>query len=463
MRLFSMGKFSPRRVFAAVSMMLLGSALAAPAQTSAPATATAPAPAPILHPALFLVGDSLTRTGVGNGDTAKWGWGYELPFLFDPSKIHIYNVAVGGRTSKSFIDEGRWKSVIDALQPGDFVTVEFGANDRNAKSPTGSGDAMSAGRGGQQVHTFGWYIEQYAKEAKAKGATPLILSPVPLNGWTNGKLNRGFEGYAQWTKEGADAQNAIYIDMNGLIADHVDPYGSKEKAMEYFVPDSHTTKFGARLNAEILVDAIKKLNRPEVATLVNAMVTEKKTPLWNGTDLTGWHMYLNDDKVDKSKVWTATDGVLKFDTKASGYLATDKKYSNYHLHVDWRWPKDAVSNTNSGVLVHLNPPDAVWPACFECQLKTGNAGQFVGLGLDIPDAPVLTNRKRAPRYTDVKEADLGQWNSYDIYAWGDTVELFINGMHANRNDKLPVTQGSIALQMEGFPVEFKNIWIQPRD
>ncbi|MES1166601.1 MAG: DUF1080 domain-containing protein [Pseudomonadota bacterium] len=184
-----------------------------------------------------------------------------------------------------------------------------------------------------------------------------------------------------------------------------------------------------------------------------------RVTLWNGTDLTGWTLFLG-DTTDPKSVWTATGGVLRFDSKASGYIRTEKTFSNYHLHVEWRWPKDAVANSNSGVMVHLNGPDILWPASFEAQLKNGNAGHFVGLGLDIPDAPMLNNRKRAPRLADPSEKPLGEWNTYEIYARGDTVELFVNGVRQNHATKLPVSAGAIALQMEGFPIEFRNVWLE---
>ena len=185
-----------------------------------------------------------------------------------------------------------------------------------------------------------------------------------------------------------------------------------------------------------------------------------RTTLWNGTDLAGWTVYVNDAAVDPASVWKAADGVLRLATKASGYVKTEKIFSNYHLHVEWRWPKDAPANTNSGVLLHLHGPDAVWPLCFECQLKTGNAGQVVGLGLDIPDAPMQANRKRAPKLADSSEKPLGEWNTYEIYARGDTIEVFVNGVRQNRVDKLPARAGNIALQLEGFPVDFRNVWLE---
>jgi|GEM_PF-297476 len=186
-----------------------------------------------------------------------------------------------------------------------------------------------------------------------------------------------------------------------------------------------------------------------------------RTTLWNGTDLTGWMLFLSDPAADPKSAWSTANGVLRFDSKASGYLKTEKPYANYRLHVEWRWPADAATNSNSGVLLHVNGPDAVWPLCFEAQLKHGNAGQFVGMGLDIPDAPLLNNRKRSPRLAEPSEMPLGEWNSYDIAARNDTVELFVNGVRQNFANKLPVTSGAIALQLEGFPIEFRNVWLEP--
>jgi hypothetical protein len=187
----------------------------------------------------------------------------------------------------------------------------------------------------------------------------------------------------------------------------------------------------------------------------------ERLALWNGRDLAGWQVFLNDPAVIPTNTWSATDGVLRLDTKASGYLKTERSFSNYRLHVEWRWPgPDTSANANSGVLLHVHGPDAVWPLCFEAQLKNGNAGQVVGMGLDIPDAPLQNNRKRAPRLADSSEKPPGEWNTYEIYARGDAIEVFVNGVRQNQVGKLPVSAGRIALQMEGFPIEFRNVWLE---
>jgi hypothetical protein len=172
---------------------------------------------------------------------------------------------------------------------------------------------------------------------------------------------------------------------------------------------------------------------------------------------------------DAAKVWTITPAegdpaataVLKLDAKSAGYLLTDKAYANYKLHVEWRYPKDAVARSNSGILLHVNGPAMIWPASYEAQLQANNAGQVTGMGLDIPDAPMLNNRKRAARLPGVTEKPLGEWNTYEITAAGDTLELVINGAPANKVTKLPSKSGHIGLQMEGFPIEFRNVYLEP--
>ena len=129
--------------------------------------------------------------------------------------------------------------------------------------------------------------------------------------------------------------------------------------------------------------------------------------LFNGRDLAGWRLFLADNKTEPAAA-TVSDGIIHLSSKFSGYLVTEKTYSDYHVHVEWRWPKDAAANSNSGVLMHLHGPDAVWPLCFECQLKTGNAGQVVGMGLDIPAAPLDNKRKRAPKFAASSEKPFGE-------------------------------------------------------
>lgn len=203
--------------------------------------------------------------------------------------------------------------------------------------------------------------------------------------------------------------------------------------------------------------------------LTSALVAQSTTApaanrvtLFNGKDITGWRVWLENNATPEKPVWSVTDGVLKFDTTLRGYLITEKDYSNYHLHVEWRWPPGAVARSNSGVLVHTQPPDYIWTKSFEVQLQTNNAGQVVGMDLDIPDAPMQQNRKRAPRLASPSDKPIGEWNTAEIHCKGNTIEVFVNGVKQNYVDKLPISEGKIALQMEGFPIEFRNVWLEPK-
>ena len=93
----------------------------------------------------------------------------------------------------------------------------------------------------------------------------------------------------------------------------------------------------------------------------------KQTRLFNGRDFTGWKMHVDDPSVDVNTVWTVKDGVIHCAGKPNGYIRTTSEYSDYKLHVEWRWPEEP---TNSGVLLHASGKDQVWPRCIEAQLNT---------------------------------------------------------------------------------------------
>jgi rhamnogalacturonan acetylesterase len=226
------------------------------------------APPATLHPALFLVGDSIMKTGRPPGDSGPWGMGYELIPMFDPAKIHVYNEGAGGRSSRGYIEEGLWTKVLERMQPGDFVLIMFGHNDSanstnypDRTTITGGGDeTIQTGVGDEKktLHSYGWYLRQYVKDAKARGATVILCSPVPRNTWIDGKIKRGFDGYAEWAADAAKSSGAFFIGLNNLAADRYDALGQAQGA-KYFADNQHTTKAGARLNAESVVEGLKLL------------------------------------------------------------------------------------------------------------------------------------------------------------------------------------------------------------
>ncbi len=192
----------------------------------------------------------------------------------------------------------------------------------------------------------------------------------------------------------------------------------------------------------------------------------KKTVLWNGKDFTGWTRVVADSLVDVNDVWRIRDGNLDCAGIPNGYIRTTNSYSNYHLHVEWRWPDKP---TNSGVLLHANGADGIWPVCIECQLKAGSAGDLVlinGTGITV-DGVDRTNTARQfvviEKKQPTSERPAGQWNSYDIYCKGDSIRCLVNDTLQNEGTRASVTFGWIGLQSEGSPIEFRNIYIESLD
>jgi hypothetical protein len=145
-------------------------------------------------------------------------------------------------------------------------------------------------------------------------------------------------------------------------------------------------------------------------------------------------------------------------------MRTKAQYADYRLHLEWRWPGKP---TNSGVLLHAQGPDQVWPKTIECQLKSGSAGDFVlinGPGITVDGKDMQDKEKQfvvAKKKELSSEKSAGQWNAYDIHCQGDTIRCYVNGMLQNEGRDATITSGWVCLQSEGSPIEFRNIYIEP--
>ena len=212
------------------------------------ATLTSPAQSSNSLPTLYLIGDSTVNTPT----KGQQGWGTPLPALFDHTKIIVVNRARGGRSSRTFYTEGLWEQVRDLLKPGDFVLMQFGHNDGG---PLGDGRARASLKGNgdetqdvdnkttgkkETVHTYGWYLRKYITDAKAKGATSIVLSPIPRNIWKDGKVARASNDYGKWAAEAARSEGALFINLNEIIAGHYEEIGQPKVAETYFTPTDHT-------------------------------------------------------------------------------------------------------------------------------------------------------------------------------------------------------------------------------
>jgi lysophospholipase L1-like esterase len=231
-----------------------------------------PVPANPALPTLFLIGDSTVRNGHADGAGGQWGWGEPIFNLFDPAKINVVNRAVGGLSSRTFYTGPYWEKVLAMIKPGDFVVMQFGHNDGGSldgatgyrSSLPGVGDETEQA-GAEVVHTFGWYLRQYAEAARAKGATPIVCSLIPRKIWKDGKIERNTKDYAGWAAEVAKTEHAPFLDLNEIIAAQYDQLGPEKVEPLFADPHTHTSRAGAELNAASVVQALKALQPDPLA------------------------------------------------------------------------------------------------------------------------------------------------------------------------------------------------------
>jgi hypothetical protein len=176
--------------------------------------------------------------------------------------------------------------------------------------------------------------------------------------------------------------------------------------------------------------------------------------LFNGKDLGGWVFILKDPSVDPLKVFTVRDGLIHISGAPFGYMRTKKSFSEYKLHAEWRWPAEA---TNSGIFIHAQLPDTLWPRCFECQLAAGNAGDFVCANGSDMNEHIDKTKKSVKKMNLSNEKAVGEWNTMEVICKANTIEVFVNGALQNKASGTSASEGFICLQSEGKDIEFRNL------
>jgi lysophospholipase L1-like esterase len=231
-----------------------------------------PVPANPTLPSLILVGDSTMRNGQGDGGGGQWGWGEPVADFFDSTKINVVNRGVGGVSSRTYITGGNWDSALGLIKQGDFVVIQFGHNESGTINDTLRARACIKGVGDETqeidnqvtkqhevVHTYGWYLRKFVDDSKSKGATVMIGSPIPRQGWTSGMVPRN-ESYSGWASEVAKQKNLGFIDMNEIIARKYEELGEAGMSSNFPPKEKvHTNRAGAELNAACFISGLKAL------------------------------------------------------------------------------------------------------------------------------------------------------------------------------------------------------------
>ena len=251
-------------------------------------------PVPTTKPVVFFTGDSTVKNA-DKDDDGMWGWASQAQTVFDTTKVTLVNAARAGRSTRSFVREGLWEKVYNSLQPGDFVTIQFGHNDicpiTDAKARgviPGTKDTLQVFKldNGtyEVVYSFGWYLKKMIDDCREKGATPILVSLTPRNEWPGGKVERRDGSYGKWYREVVAETGVEFIDMHNISADFLDKKFSvkslpadKEQAKakieaikakagaKYYKKDhTHTSKLGAQMNAQSFAKGLRD-NKSELA------------------------------------------------------------------------------------------------------------------------------------------------------------------------------------------------------
>jgi rhamnogalacturonan endolyase len=257
-----------------------------PVQTTIPAANTSalrplPVPGDPALPSLVLIGDSTVRNGSGDGGGGQWGWGEPLAAYFDAAKVNVVNRAVGGLSSRTYRTMGYWEQALALLKPGDVLMMQFGHNDAGTINDPTRARATLRGAGDETqeidnmltkqrevVGTYGSYLRRYVREAKAKGALPIVLSPVPRKNWQDGKITSS--AYAGWAEIVAQTEGVPFIDLNALVVRRYNEMGLEKVEPLFADANTHTSLAGAEVNAAAVVEGLKALNANPVASYFSA-------------------------------------------------------------------------------------------------------------------------------------------------------------------------------------------------
>ena len=242
-------------------------------------------------PMVFLCGDS-TGKNEDNKPDGMWGWGSQAYTIFDANKCVFQNQAKAGRSTRTYIDEGRWEEVYNSLEKGDVVLIQFGHNDIGAIKEGKQRGVLATAKDSSAVYhmensnlykviySYGWYLKKMIRDAQEKGAYPVLLSLTPRNEWHEGNgHSRGFvypvnekagkfyierrnETYGSWCRQVARETGCEFIDVHNITADALDKLGQKKAALYFKNDHTHTSLKGAQLNAQSVAKGLRDINSP---------------------------------------------------------------------------------------------------------------------------------------------------------------------------------------------------------
>ena len=220
-----------------------------------PATGTYPVSAG--KPTIYIAGDSTVQTYAANPNNQE-GWGQELANFFT-TDVAIVNDSIGGRSSKSFIDEGRLTQILGVIKEGDYLLAQWGINDRYTSDAT---------RYTNPATTFRTYMQQYVDGARDKNAIPVIITPTPRLDYQNGVFNNDYVAYCAGDAAVAASTNTPLIDLQTMALAYYTKLGITAVQTTIVLVENgqpnvlHYQKQGAYEMARLVALGIQALNLP---------------------------------------------------------------------------------------------------------------------------------------------------------------------------------------------------------
>lgn len=201
----------------------------------------------------YLASDS-TVQDYGPEDAPQAGWGMYIGDYFT-GDVRFFNHAIGGRSSRTFVEEGRLDAILKEIQAGDFLFIQMGHNDSTESKPE---------RYTEPYTTYKLYLKKYVDGARKKKAMPILITPAARLHYEDGTYLNDFPDYCKAMKQVADEEGVLLIDLMARSLEHLAAVGYDE-AFTYFMVSSndtdytHFTEKGANAMASVLSREVKQL------------------------------------------------------------------------------------------------------------------------------------------------------------------------------------------------------------
>jgi lysophospholipase L1-like esterase len=431
---------------------------------------------------IVLVGDSTVTDGSG------WGTGFRR---LVSDAVEVVNTAANGRSSKSFIDEGRWATAL--AKRGQYYLIQFGHNDEPGKGPERETDPNT---------TYRSNMTRYVDDARSIGAKPILVTSLVRRLYKeDGTIRTTQTPYVEVVRAIAAEKRVPLVDLHAIsladaehagdevwadLSPRVETGDGKEQ-----IDRTHLNPKGSEVVGRMVVDALRAA-APELAPFLRmAPATEGAvrpiaapqageagfTQLFNGKDLSGWIYGRRAGGAENrtGKGYQVENGVLFTTSEDGGNLYTEKEYGDFTLRFEFR----LTENANNGIGIRAPLEGDAAYAGIEIQVLDDGGSQYKSLRPAQYHGSVydMVAAKRG------FQKPVGEWNTEEITARGRQITVVLNGttiVDANLDDVkdeatlakhrdlskpegsrgIANTKGHIGLLGHGTRVEFRNIRIK---